>query len=131
MLPKRVGAVGGWGPSPTGKLMEAIIESVDEFYSENLAQEVVQGMRESASRGYFLASRAPSVPAPSVPPIAQWALVGRPPSGRCGLPAPAVTGLRFFRRSLPAGPPVLSPVLVRAFVKSGKRLARAGLKGDL
>ena len=26
--------------SPTGKLMEAIIESVDEFYSENLAQEV-------------------------------------------------------------------------------------------
>ena len=44
--------------SPTGKLMEAIIESVDEFYSENLAQEVVWGMRESASRGYFLASRA-------------------------------------------------------------------------
>ena len=45
--------------SPTGKLMEAIIESVDEFYSEHLAQEVVRGMRESASRGYFLASRAP------------------------------------------------------------------------
>ena len=45
--------------TPTGKLMEAIIESVDEFYSENLAQEVVRGMRESASRGYFLASRAP------------------------------------------------------------------------
>ena len=45
--------------SPTGKLMEAIIESVDEFYSENLAQEVVRGMREAASRGYFLASKAP------------------------------------------------------------------------
>ena len=45
--------------SPTGKLMEAIIESVDEFYSENLAQEVVRGMREAASRGYFLGSRAP------------------------------------------------------------------------
>ncbi len=45
--------------SPTGKLMEAIIESVDEFYSENLAQEVTRGMRESASRGSFLASRAP------------------------------------------------------------------------
>ena len=29
--------------SPTGKLMEAIIESVDEFYSENLAQEVMRG----------------------------------------------------------------------------------------
>ena len=38
--------------TPTGKLMEAIIESVDEFYSENLAQEVVRGMREAASRGF-------------------------------------------------------------------------------
>ena len=45
--------------SPTGKLMEAIIESVHEFYSENLAQEVIRGMREAASRGYFLGSRAP------------------------------------------------------------------------
>ncbi len=45
--------------SPTGKLMEAIIESVDEFYSENLAQEVVRGMREAASRGYFLGSKPP------------------------------------------------------------------------
>ena len=44
--------------SPTGKLMEAIIESVDEFYSENLAQDVVRGMREAASRGFFLASKA-------------------------------------------------------------------------
>ena len=45
--------------SPTGKLMEAIIESVDEFYSENLAQDVVRGIREAASRGFFLASKAP------------------------------------------------------------------------
>ncbi len=45
--------------SPTGKLMEAIIESVYEFYSENLAQEAVRGMRESASRGFFLGSKAP------------------------------------------------------------------------
>ena len=45
--------------SPTGKLMEAIIESVDEFYSENLAQEVVRGMREAASRGVFLGSKPP------------------------------------------------------------------------
>ena len=28
--------------TPTGKLLEAIIESVDEFYSENLAQEVTR-----------------------------------------------------------------------------------------
>ena len=45
--------------SPTGKLMEAIIESVDEFYSEDLAQDVVRGMREAASRGFFMASTAP------------------------------------------------------------------------
>ena len=45
--------------SPTGKLMEAIIESVDEFYSENLAQEVSRGMREAASRGFFLGPKAP------------------------------------------------------------------------
>ena len=45
--------------SPTGKLMEAIIESVDEFYSENLAEEVRRGMREAASRGFWVASRAP------------------------------------------------------------------------
>ena len=45
--------------SPTGKLMDAIIESVDEFYSENLAQEVVRGMREAASRGFFLGSKTP------------------------------------------------------------------------
>ena len=45
--------------SPTGKLMEAIIESVDEFYSENLAEDVVRGMREAASRGFFLGSKSP------------------------------------------------------------------------
>ena len=45
--------------TPTGKLMEAIIESVDEFYSENLAQEVTRGMRESASRGFWVSSYAP------------------------------------------------------------------------
>ncbi len=45
--------------SPTGKLMEAIIESVDEFYSENLAQEVVRGMREAASRGFWVTTFAP------------------------------------------------------------------------
>ena len=45
--------------TPTGKLMEAIIESVDEFYSENLAQEVTRGMREAASRGFWVTSFAP------------------------------------------------------------------------
>ena len=45
--------------TPTGKLMEAIIESVDEFYSENLAQEVCRGMREAASRGFWMGTYAP------------------------------------------------------------------------
>ena len=45
--------------SPTDKLMEAIVESVDEFYSENLAQEVVRGMREAASRGFWVSTYAP------------------------------------------------------------------------
>ncbi len=45
--------------TPTGKLMEAIIESVDEFYSENLAEEVKRGMREAAKRGYWMGSRTP------------------------------------------------------------------------
>ncbi len=46
--------------SPTGKLMEAIIESVDEFYSENLAQEVMRGTREAASRGFWVTPHAPN-----------------------------------------------------------------------
>ena len=45
--------------TPTGKLMEAIIESVDQFYSENLAQEVTRGMREAASRGFWMNASAP------------------------------------------------------------------------
>ena len=45
--------------SPTGKLMEAIIESVEDFYRGNLAQDVTRGMREAASRGFFLGSKAP------------------------------------------------------------------------
>ena len=43
----------------TGRLLEGIIESVDEYYSENLGQEVLRGMREAASRGFFLGSKAP------------------------------------------------------------------------
>ena len=45
--------------TPAGKLLEGIIETVDEFYSENLAQEVSRGMREAASRGFWVGSRTP------------------------------------------------------------------------
>lgn len=42
-----------------GRLMQAIIECMDEFYSKNLGEEVTRGMRESASRGFYLSSRPP------------------------------------------------------------------------
>ena len=45
--------------TPTGKLFEAMIESIDEFYSANLGQEVMRGMRESASRGFYVSAKAP------------------------------------------------------------------------
>ena len=45
--------------TPTGRLLKAIIESIDEFYSANLSQEIFRGMRESVSRGFYLPSRAP------------------------------------------------------------------------
>ncbi len=38
--------------SPSGHMMEGIIEVMDEFYSANLAQEVTRGMREAVSRGF-------------------------------------------------------------------------------
>jgi len=45
--------------TPTGRLMEGIIEVIDEFYSSNLAQDVIRGMRENAARGFYNGSRPP------------------------------------------------------------------------
>jgi len=45
--------------SAMGRLMQAIIECIDEFYSENLGEEVTRGMRESASRGFYLSCNPP------------------------------------------------------------------------
>jgi len=45
--------------TPTGRLLEAMIESLDEFYSANLGQEIRRGMRESASRGFYMGSHTP------------------------------------------------------------------------
>jgi site-specific DNA recombinase len=42
-----------------GRLMQSIIECIDEFYSENLGEEVTRGMRESAARGFYLNCRPP------------------------------------------------------------------------
>jgi site-specific DNA recombinase len=45
--------------SPSGQLLEGVIESIDEFYSANLGQDIKRGMRENASRGFFNGSRPP------------------------------------------------------------------------
>ena len=38
--------------TPAGYLLEGIIEVIDEFYSANLAQDTLRGMKENASRGF-------------------------------------------------------------------------------
>ncbi|MFC1860130.1 recombinase family protein [Chloroflexota bacterium] len=45
--------------TPAGRMLEGIIEVIDEFYSANLAQDVTRGMRESAMRGYFSGGQPP------------------------------------------------------------------------
>ena len=45
--------------TPSGRLMEAVVESFDEYYSDNLGEEVTRGMRESASRGFYLSAKPP------------------------------------------------------------------------
>jgi DNA invertase Pin-like site-specific DNA recombinase len=45
--------------NPSGKLLEGIIESIDEFYSANLGQDIKRGLREAAERGFFVGSRPP------------------------------------------------------------------------
>src|SRR5205085_4176615 len=45
--------------SPAGKLLEGVIEVIDEFYSANLAQDALRGMRENASRGFCNGGTAP------------------------------------------------------------------------
>src|ERR1700679_3793880 len=39
--------------SPSGKLFEGIIEVMDEFYSSNLSQDTLRGMKENARRGFL------------------------------------------------------------------------------
>lgn len=45
--------------TPTGRLLEAMIESLDEFYSANLGEEILRGLRESASRGFYVTGYVP------------------------------------------------------------------------
>jgi len=45
--------------TPVGRLLEGIIEVVDEFYSANLSQDVLRGQSENASRGFHNGGRPP------------------------------------------------------------------------
>ncbi len=45
--------------SPTGHLTEGMIEAIDQFYSENMGQDIRRGIRESARRGFYTSSLAP------------------------------------------------------------------------
>ena len=42
-----------------GRLMRNIIASFDEFFSENMADDIKRGMKESVERGFYLAPRPP------------------------------------------------------------------------
>ncbi len=45
--------------SPAGRMLEGMIEVVDEFYSANLSHDTIRGMNENASRGFLNGGRAP------------------------------------------------------------------------
>ncbi len=45
--------------TPSGRLLEGVIEVIDEFYSTNLAQDVVRGQRENAERGFSNGGKPP------------------------------------------------------------------------
>jgi site-specific DNA recombinase len=45
--------------TPSGHMLEGMIETVDEFYSETLAQDVRRGIHETAGRGFYPGARAP------------------------------------------------------------------------
>ena len=45
--------------NPSGKLLEGIIESVDEFYSANLGEDIKRGIREASELGFYIGSRPP------------------------------------------------------------------------
>jgi DNA invertase Pin-like site-specific DNA recombinase len=45
--------------SPSGHLLEGVIETIDEFYSENLGQDIRRGIRETAERGFYPGGKPP------------------------------------------------------------------------
>jgi len=45
--------------TPAGQLLEGILETMDEFFSINLAQDTLRGMKENAERGYWNGGKPP------------------------------------------------------------------------
>ncbi len=45
--------------SPAGQMFEGMIEVIDEFYSANLAQDTIRGMKENARRGFLNGGMTP------------------------------------------------------------------------
>ena len=46
--------------SPAGRMLEGMLEVLDEFYSANLAEDTVRGMRKNASLGYWNGGACPT-----------------------------------------------------------------------
>ena len=96
--------------SPAGSLLEGIIEVIDEFYSANLSQDTVRGMRENAARGFRNG--------------------GSTPFGyrRTSEPQGAVTKSRLVPHEREA--PIVTRALDLAFHGQGAREIASSLNGD-
>ena len=48
----------GWDFSNLeGRMLEGVIETMDQFYSENMGEDIKRGLRESAQRGFYTGSK--------------------------------------------------------------------------
>jgi DNA invertase Pin-like site-specific DNA recombinase len=45
--------------TPSGRMLEGVIETMDQFYSENMGEDIKRGLRESAQRGFYTGSKPP------------------------------------------------------------------------
>ena len=45
--------------TPSGRMLEGVIETMDQFYSENMGEDIKRGLRECAQRGFFAGSKPP------------------------------------------------------------------------
>ncbi len=45
--------------TPSVRMLEGVIETMDQFYSENMGEDTKRGLRESAQRGFYTGSKPP------------------------------------------------------------------------